>query len=108
MIRTEQQLLHVARLVGQLRARPDVQRYFIERKIKQPSAPGDFLRALMPGMLTDSELLTLATECTTPVVFLAARNILLAEAVQIVHQHDSLADVRREVPVLMPREKVYA
>ena len=100
------QLRHIARLVGQLRERPEVQQFFKERGMKQPSAPDGFLRALIPGMLTDSELWTLASECKSPMVFLVARSILMEKAAMPVYHHDPLADVRRTMPVL--RTKVYA
>ena len=102
------QLRHIARLVGQLRERPEVQQFFKERGMKQPSTPDGFLRALMPeGLLTDSQIWALASECKSPMVFLVARSILLEEAEKFEYRHDPLADVRRSVPVLK-REKVYA
>lgn len=100
------QLRHIAQLVGALRMRPEVQQLFKERGMKQPSTPDGFLRALIPGMLTDSELWTLASECKSPMVFLVARSMLLEEAEKIEYRHDPLADVRRTMPVL--RTKVYA
>ena len=97
---------HITRLVDELKSRPDVQFYCRERGISLAKAPDGFLRALIPGMLTDSELWTLASECKSPMVFLVARSILMEKAAMPVYHHDPLADVRRTMPVL--RTKVYA
>jgi hypothetical protein len=98
---------HVNMLVNELRTRPDVQLYFRETGRRMPSgAPGEFLRALMPDMLSDSQILMLASECTSAMGFLAARSILYAEADKIVVHHNPVEDRYRTVRVI--REKVYA
>lgn len=90
---------HMKMLVDELRSRSDVQLYFRETGREMPTTPGDFLRALMPGMLTDGDLLILARECRNAMVFLAARSLLMMRAPRTVVHHNPIADRYRDVKV---------